>query len=157
MRFFKLFIFAVIISGMLSCSHREVFFKYRSFAEAKWYQDDSVVFDVEIKDSSHPYDLAFEIRNTAAYPFSNICLYIDCKMPDGNSFNDSINRNLADNSGKWLSKGLSLYNRSLPYEPPVALFSDTGRYVVTIRPAMQLNPLKGISDIGLRVSKKVDK
>ena len=66
---------------------------------------------------------------------------------------DTISADLADVYGKWYGKGMSLYNLSIPYETSV-LFPDTGIYVYSIRQGMRENPLKGITDIGLKVSKK---
>ena len=151
--FFKLVIFIPAILWIVSCSHREIFFEYHSFANAEWNRYDPVVFNVKIEDNSQPYDISLSLRNNDAYPFSNIWLFIDYKTPDGNSRTDTIGAELADVYGKWYGKGLSLYSLSIPYETSI-LLPDTGVYVYSIRQGMRENPLKGISDIGLKVSKK---
>jgi gliding motility-associated lipoprotein GldH len=151
--FLKLFIFISLILGIISCSHREVFFNYHSFAGAEWNRDDSAVFNVKIDDNSQLYNVSFELRHNADYPFSNIWLFVDYKLPDGSSRTDTIGADVADIYGKWYGKGMSLYNLSIPYETSV-LFSDTGTYIYSVRQGMRDNPLKGISDIGLKVSKK---
>jgi len=151
--FGKLLVFASMIMGIVSCSHKEIFFEYHSFTNAEWNRDDPVVFDVKIEDNSQPYDVSVELRNDDTYPFSNIWLFVDYKMPNGNSRTDTIGADLADIYGKWYGKGLSLYNLSIPYETTI-LFPDTGTYIYSIRQGMRENPLKGISDIGLKVSKK---
>ena len=151
--FFKLVIFLSTIFGIVSCSHNEIFFQYHSFVNAEWGRDEPAVFHVNIEDNSQPYNVLIELRNNNAYPFSNIWLFVDCKTPGGSSRVDTINANLADVYGKWYGKGLSLYNLSIPYETSV-LFPDTGTYIYSIRQGMRENPLRGISDIGLKVSKK---
>jgi len=151
--FCKLFIFVSIILGIISCSHKETFLKFHSFANAKWNRDNPAVFNVKIEDNSQRYDVSIELRNNDDYPFSNIWLFVDYKMPDGNSRVDTIGADLADIYGKWQGKGLSLYNLSIPYESTI-LFPDTGIYIFSIRQGMRIDPLTGISDIGLKVSKK---
>ena len=153
----KLLIFILIFLATVSCSHNEIFFEYHSFSNAEWNQNDSVVFNVPIEKNSQLCDVSIEIRNSDAYPFSNIWLYIDFTTSGGNIVNDTIGKDMADEYGRWLGKGLSLYNRSITYKPPFILFPDSGMYVFSIRHAMQVNPLKGISDIGLKVSKKSGK
>lgn len=138
---------------MISCSHNEVFFEYHSFANAEWNRDNPAVFNVNIEDNSQPYNISIELRNNNTYPFSNIWLFVEYKMPNGTSCADSISAELADVYGKWYGKGLSLYNLSIPYETLI-LFPDTGTYVYSISQGMREYTLKGISDIGLKVSKK---
>jgi gliding motility-associated lipoprotein GldH len=153
MKSVKLSAFILMISGITACSHKEVFFDYHSFANAKWSRDEPAVFNVKIEEKSQPYDVSIELRNNDAYPFSNIWLFVDYKTPGGKSRTDTISADLADIYGKWYGKGMSLYNLSIPYETSV-LFPDTGTYIWSVRQGMRDDPLKGISDIGLKVSKK---
>ena len=152
MRSVKCLILILIIWGTVSCSHKEVFFKYRSFASAGWNREDTAVFNVKIEDNSQPYRVTIELRNDNNYPFSNIWLFVDYKTPDGNSRLDTVGYDLADVYGKWKGRGLGLFNLSIPYEDTI-LFPDTGTYIYSISQGMRDNPLKGISDIGLKVSK----
>ena len=151
--FFKLSVFILIFGGIISCSPKEIFFHFHSFTNAEWTRDNPAVFNVEIEDNSQPYNVSIELRNNNDYPFSNIWLFVDYKMPDGSSRVDTVGADLADIYGKWYGKGLSLYNLSIPYETSF-LFPDTGTYVFSIRQGMRIDPLKGISDVGLKVSKK---
>jgi len=150
---FKLLIFFSMILGIVSCSHKEIFFDYYSLTNAEWNRDNPAVFHVKIENLSQPYNVSIEIRNNDDYPFSNIWLFIDYTLPNGNTRTDTVSADLADVYGKWYGKGLSLYNLSIPYENTV-LFPDTGTYIYSIRQGMRENPLKGISDIGLKISKK---
>jgi gliding motility-associated lipoprotein GldH len=151
----KLLIFISMFSGVTSCSHKEIYFEYHSFANDKWNRDEPAVFEVKIEDNSQPCDVSIELRNNDEYPFSNIWLFVDYKTPAGNMRSDTVGVEMADIYGKWYGKGLSLYSLSIPYQN-ATLFPDTGIYVYSIRQGMRENPLKGISDIGLKVSKKVE-
>jgi len=154
MRSVKLPVLILMVLGIISCSPKEVFFEYHSFANDKWNRNDTAVFNVEITEKSQAYDVSIELRNNDAYPFSNIWLFVDYKLPNGKIRTDTVTADLADIYGKWYGKGMSLYNLSIPYETAV-LFPDTGTYTYSIRQGMRDDPLKGISDIGLKVSKKV--
>jgi len=151
--FVKLLSFIFLIGGMISCSPEEVFFSYHSFANDEWKREEPAVFQVKINDTSQPYRLSVELRNNNDYPFGNIWLFFDYQTPGGKVRSDTIGADLADVYGKWYGKGLSLYNLTIPYENSI-LFPDTGTYIFSIRQGMRENPLKGISDIGLKISKK---
>ena len=150
---FKLMILLSAITGVISCSHKEVFFKYHSISNSEWNRNEQAVFQVNIEDSSQPYNLSLELRNNNSYPFSNIWLFVDYKMPDGTSRKDTVSAELADVYGKWHGKGLSLHNISIPYKTSF-LYPDTGTYIYTVSQGMREDILKGISDIGLKVSKE---
>lgn len=101
------------------------------------------------------FDVSLEIRNNNDYPFRNIWLFVDFQAPGGDVRTDTVGVDLADVYGKWHGSGISLYSLSIPYEKAVR-FPQKGAYTYSIRQGMRENPLKGISDIGLKISKKVD-
>jgi len=150
--YFKVIILLLQVYGIISCSHQEIYFKYHTFANATWNRDNPAVFNAKIEDNSQSYDLSIALRNNAVYPFSNVWLFIDYKTPDGTCLTDTVGADLADISGKWKGEGLSLYNYSIPYKTSF-LFPDTGNYIFTVRHGMKEKNLKGISDIGLKISK----
>lgn len=152
--FYRQLIFSPVFFLCVACSHEEIFFEYRSFDNAQWKREQPAVFNVSVEDISFPYQIFITLRNNDNYPFSNIWLFIDYKTPGGNSRTDTLGADIADIYGKWLGKGLSLYNLTIPYETSV-VFPDTGVYTYAIRQGMRENPLKGISDVGLKVSKKM--
>jgi gliding motility-associated lipoprotein GldH len=139
----------------LSCTQKEVFYEFRSFPQAEWDQQEAVRFEVPINDCSIRYDISLEIRNNDNYSFRNIWLFVDYQNHRGQIRSDTVHVELADDYGKWYGKGISLYDYSFPYEFDVQ-YPDTGLCVYTIRQGMRENPLKGISDIGLKISKKSD-
>jgi gliding motility-associated lipoprotein GldH len=150
---FFILIFIATVLVVVACTNREIFFQYFSFSNAEWNHNSPAVFNVTIDDNTKVYDVSIMLRNSDAYPFRNIWLLIDRKAPDGSNHTDTISADLVTPHGKWRGSGLSLYNLSIPYETDV-LYPDTGVYVYAVRQGMQVNPLKGISDVGLKVSKK---
>ena len=138
-----------------SCSEKEIFSEYHSIPNAEWDQNDILKFEATIQDTQSYYDVFLELRNNNNYSFRNIWLFVDYETPSGEIRSDTLNAELADMYGKWYGKGISLYTYKFPYGFDIQ-YKDTGTYVYTIRQGMRQNPLKGISDVGLRISKKGD-
>jgi gliding motility-associated lipoprotein GldH len=151
-KFFVLYLLSCIL---FSCAPDEIFFEYHSLNENGWNKEEAAVFQLNIDDSTMVYDTYLAIRNNNDYPFSNLWLFVDINAPDGSIRTDTVNIDLADVYGKWYGKGLSLYNLTVPYEKSFR-FPKKGLYRYVIRQGMRENSLKGISDIGLKISKKLD-
>ncbi len=149
--FFVLFFLSVVISA---CTNKkEMYFQFKSIEDAKWNQNTSFDFAVNITDTLSYYNVFLEIRNNESYPFRNLWLFVNLKTPEGNLRKDTVNCELADAYGKWHGNGSSLYTLSLPFEQNVR-FRIPGTYLYSIKQGMRENELQGISDIGLRVAKQ---
>jgi gliding motility-associated lipoprotein GldH len=139
----------------VSCSHNEIFFEYHSFQEDGWNRENAAVYHINIDNTTDLFDVSLEIRNNNDYLFRNIWLFVDFQTPGGNVRTDTIGVELADVYGKWYGKGISLYSLTIPYETAVR-FPQQGTYTYSVRQGMRENPLTGISDIGLKILKKID-
>ena len=146
-------LFSTICILFVSCSKKEIFSEFHSFYNSEWSQQETARFEIPIQDITASYEVFCEIRNNNDYPFQNIWLFIDIQNPKGEILSDTLPIELADMYGKWRGKGIGLYTSSHSYKENIQ-YPDTGTYVYTIRQGMRINPLKGISDIGLRISKK---
>ena len=140
---------------VVACAPKEIFFEYHSFKNNGWDRADAAVFHINMDNTTDLFDVSLEIRNNNDYPFRNIWLFVDSKTPGGDIRNDTIKVNLADVYGKWQGTGISLYSLTVPFKTGVR-FPQAGTYTYSIRHGMQENPLKGISDIGLKISKNTD-
>ena len=139
---------------LVSCSHNEIFFEYHSFKKEGWDRKDAAAFHINTNNTTDLFDVSLEIRNNNDYPFRNIWLFVDSQTPGGKVRTDTIGVDLADVYGKWYGKGISLYSLTIPYETGIR-FRQEGTYTYFIRHGMREDRLKGISDIGLKISKKV--
>jgi gliding motility-associated lipoprotein GldH len=147
--------FFILFLLLVSCSYNEIFFEYHSFKKEGWDRKDAAVFHINIDNTADLVDVSLEIRNNNDYPFRNLWLFIDFQTPGGNVRTDTIGVDLADVYGKWYGKGISLYSLTVPYETAIH-FPQKGTYTYSIRQGMRENPLTGISDIGLKISKNTD-
>lgn len=138
-----------------SCTNKEIFSDFHSFPQGEWNWNDYATFDLHVTDSIGRYDLEVTSRNNNSYPFSNLWLFIDIRTPKDSLLRDTVDLKLADIYGKWLGTGVSTYAVTEAFRTRYC-FPDTGHYHVTIRQGMRENPLIGISDVGLTVSKAVE-
>lgn len=155
----NLYLGIIALFGLLlftQCDKGEIYSSFVSLQEANWDKNQMAVFDIRIDNVEDSYDTNVVIRNNNDYSFQNLWLFIDCKSPNGQITKDSLNIELADVYGKWHGKGINVFEYVYSYKEGVNLYPDTGVYVYSIRQGMRAESLKGISDIGMIVSKKVD-
>ena len=95
-----------------------------------------------------------DIRHTPEYAFSNLFVLIHQQGPDKKRYTFRKEVKLAKPDGKWTGKSSgSLYNNQTIIHNDYQ-FPDTGLYIVSIEQHMRENPLKEITDIGLKVIPK---
>lgn len=144
----------LLILVLFSCDSNKVYEEYIEVENAIWQKENVATFNFEAKDTSLAHNLYVNIRNTGDYPYSNLYLFVTMQGPNGNLLKDTVNCTLADNSGKWLGKGIGdLWDLQIPYIKGFK-FAQKGEYYMSFEQAMRVeNGLKGITDIGLRVEK----
>ena len=145
-----------IVSLLLffACTPSTTISDFHSFSKTVWDKNEIARFTVSINDTTQHYDFYIQVRNNNQYPFSNLWLFLDVKMPDGTVRSDTINIVLADFYGRWLGAGISLYSFSHLYKQNIQ-FPDTGTYIFTIRQGMRSDILSGISEIGIRLEPQI--
>lgn len=123
-----------------------------------WAASDKAVMEFDITDTVNQNNFYLNVRNTEAYPYSNLYVFVKTKFPNGKSSLDTVGCVLADPSGAWTGSGSGFlfsnqihtnkvmykYNRRFPI---------AGRYTVEIEQAMRMDSLQGIKNIGLRIER----
>lgn len=147
------FAFLTLIT-LFSCDNNKVYEEYIEVENAVWLKENIASFSFEATDTNRPHNLYVNVRNTGNYPYSNLYLFVTMQGPNGNLLRDTVNCILADNSGKWLGKGIGdLWDLQVPYIGGFK-FAQKGEYTLSLEQAMRVeNGLKGITDIGLRIEK----
>ena len=150
---FSFIAFALFLFLLTSCNSNVVFTDSREMDNETWKLMDIADFKVEINDTSNSNNVIFTIRNGSAYPFRNIFLFVSTISPDGKKLTDTLQYNLADESGKWQGKGFGdIHELNLPYKSNV-YFPVKGIYEFKIQHGMRVEDLKGVYDFGLRIEK----
>lgn len=156
-RISEFFFAAVIFFSLIltSCSNNVVFTDSVSMPAEKWELNNIPSFGITVDDTISGNDITFTIRTGSSYPFRNIYLFVTTDSPQGKSITDTIQYFLADEKGRWFGKGFGdIKELSLPYKTNV-YFPVKGTYNISVGHGMRVGDLKGVYDLGLRVSKVV--
>ena len=93
-----------------------------------------------------------DVRNREDYPFSNIFFFVEMEFPNGKKSVDTVECMLADEQGAWLGEPTaSLYDHEFLYQR-AKQFPLGGRYKIDIRHGMRVDELKGVTDIGFKLT-----
>ncbi len=149
-----LFAALFLLAGCLPSPYYQ---KTAPIPQSQWEYGFQPSFKFEIKDTTAFYNLYFLIRHTEVYPFSNIWLQVNTKMPGDSVFQHArIEIPLAEPTGKWLGRGMGdIWEQRMPISrnDAAALFKKAGVYEIKFVQDMRVNPLPEILQVGLRIEK----
>jgi gliding motility-associated lipoprotein GldH len=118
-----------------------------------WFYSNKIKTEVKITDNLVPYNIYFNLRHSANYRYSNIFVLVHQTNPAHQTKTIRYEFKLANPDGEWIGNGSgNLYNYRLPLLTNYR-FPASGTYSFTIEQNMRDNPLREISDVGLRVEK----
>ncbi len=157
-------LFCLIFSLVLaSCDSNRVFDTYKS-VPSSWHKDSIVSFKVSPPDSTNAYNLFVNLRNTNDYKFNNLFLIVEMVFPHGKTIKDTLEYRMSDPSGKLLGTGITSVKENKLWYKEQVVFKETGEYIVNIQHAMRENgkvngviELEGITDVGFRIEKPIEK
>ena len=145
---------------LLSCNSNAVFDQYIPIENQQWHSERSIEFKVNNQDTISKNNVFITVRNNKDYEFSSLFLIAKLEMPNGFKVIDTLEYEMTDASGNWLGSGFTdLKENKLFYKENV-VFSEKGTYKFNIQHATRgindiegKKPLKGITDVGLRIEK----
>ncbi|WP_179344687.1 gliding motility lipoprotein GldH [Winogradskyella ursingii] len=159
-RISRLLIIVVCLFFITSCDSKAVYDEYKSVPN-QWHKDSIASFNFKAPDTTNAYNLYVNLRNNAAYRYSNLFLIVTLNYPNGKTVKDTLEYKMAKPNGELLGEGFSdvkenkLWYRG--YKTPFR-FTEEGEYTAAIQHAMRKNGdidglvnLEGITDIGFRV------
>ena len=147
-----LYIFLVSLL-FISCDASRVFEENKKIDNLDWKKDQALVFLVNITDTINPHNVYINIRNAGVYPFSNLFMFINTRMPQGQIYRDTIEVMLQTPDGKWLGDGLGdIWDNRILFKPGVR-FPQAGEYRFELFQAMRVDPLPGIMDAGIKIER----
>jgi gliding motility-associated lipoprotein GldH len=118
-----------------------------------WSYTNKINYDVPIADEYIPYNLYLNLRVTGNYKYANIFVLIYQTGPDKKQTVLRYEFKLANPDGEWLGNGSgNLYSYQVPFRTNYK-FPAKGIYRFSIEQNMRDNPLREVSDVGLRVEK----
>ena len=136
-----------------ACDSNRVYEDYRMIPDYEWNKNQTLDFKVEITDTIHPHNLYLNVRNTGAYKYSNLWLFIKEKLPSGEVIKEKFECRLAKDNGRWLGSGFgTIYDLQIPYQQNV-VFPRKGTYRIEIVQGMREDVLKEVVNVGIRIEK----
>jgi gliding motility-associated lipoprotein GldH len=141
-----------------SCDSDRVFEENKELENAYWLADSAQEFTFTISDTTQRYNIYYNLRNTASYPFRNI--YIDYVLEDttGRQLEGNlVNRELFHpNTGKPHGSGLGdVFDHQFLLLEKYPFPAD-GKYTMSLRQYMRRDTLKDVVAVGVRVEKVVN-
>lgn len=147
----KFLLTVAIMLLCLSCNSNLVYTDSKTINEAAWDLFDKAEFEFDSADTLKNLSVSFTLRTGSQYPYRNIFLFVTTTAPDGKNITDTLEYQVADDSGHWLGKGFGdIREITLPYKTNV-FFPLKGSYIFTIQHGMRDNVLRGVYDIGIRI------
>jgi len=118
-----------------------------------WTYVNKFRYDVAIDDASSRYNIYINLRVTGDYKYSNMFILLTQVDPDKKSTTTRFELKLADKDGAWLGEGSgNLYSYQLRVLSDYK-FPAKGAYTFYIEQNMRDNPLREVSDVGIRIHK----
>lgn len=144
-------LFVFIISAVMACDKSRVFEENKSIPQNSWDYTVPLSFTVDINDTIAPQNMYINVRNDGTYRFSNLFLFVNTLLPQGQHLRDTVEITLASPDGQWLGKGLGdIYANRYMFRSNFR-FPQKGIYHFELIQAMRVNPLLGIMDAGIRI------
>lgn len=136
---------------LFGCNDSAVIDTSQEINERHWSYDNKVTFPVKIEDASKAYNIYFNLRHTAEYKYSNIFILFHQGGPGMKMNTERREFQLAYPDGEWLGSGSgNLYSYQLLLKENYR-FPKAGTYSFKFEQNMRDNPLREISDVGIRV------
>ncbi len=156
-----IFAFSVFASLILtSCADDNfIFEKNVEIPNAEWLTSEKAILKVDISDTVSQHNFYINVRNTEAYPYRNLYVFVKTTFPNEKTSRDTVGIVLADATGKWIGSGSGFLNSSRHLTNTILFkynkrFPISGEYVFEIEQAMRTDTLKGIQNIGLKIDKQ---
>ncbi len=134
-----------------SCDKQRLIDENKSIANDAWYYKNYIPFEVQINDTNKFYNMLVNLRLDADYKYSNIFLLVHKTDVANIKTEERKEFILADETGKWLGKGLgNIYDYQLPLYNKIK-FNEVGKYQYMLEQNMRDDTLFNIKSVGIRI------
>lgn len=152
-------LFLIVASLLVGCNNDDALPVYSCYVDidpAGWNRLDNVEFEIMHRDSTpivgNGYDIMLNVRHTSSYRYRNLALAIETVDVEGVQTVDTISIPISNSAGKWEGRGsYGIYETSTILKKDVSIPEG---YTISVSPAMNENPLTGIVNTGIIVSKR---
>jgi gliding motility-associated lipoprotein GldH len=146
-----LFFCGVIVALLSGCDANSLIDTNMSMPARNWNYANKVKAVIEIKDAGKPVSIYLKLRHTSDYKYANIFVLFHLNGAGLKKQSRRYQYRLAATDGQWNGAGSgNLYTNVLPLLTNYR-FPAPGKYELEIEQNMRDNPLKEVSDAGIKV------
>ena len=152
----RLLILPLLALLAVACNPNQVFEQNTDFANFSWDVQKKPAFAFAIADTLAHYDVYFNVRNAASYPYYNLFVKATLLGPDGPAGTPRLHQMLLmdPKTGEPRGSGTGdIYDHSI-LALPNQRFGRAGRYTLTLEQYMRQDRLPGLMAVGVRVMKR---
>lgn len=146
-------VIAIVSLLLTACGGNVVYTEFKSLPVKGWEADSLLVFEPTINDTLTDYEMQITIRHTDAYPYQNMWLFVGVEKDSTVILTDTIEFFLANDRGEWLGGGLTVKELPLMYREKYQ-FANSGTYHITLQQGMREDALRGVTEVGVKISSK---
>lgn len=138
---------------LAACQSNIVYHSYEPVSPDGWAKSDTLVYTLPASVPAGNYEMEIGVRYQVSYPYKDIWLGISNNMQDTLTYaTDTLHFFLFDDSGnKTGNSPGGLYQCELPYKASFPIHVEGNGRTFRIAHIMADQPLKGISDVGIRL------
>ena len=144
----------LLLTALSLSSCNDTFHEFRS-TNGEWQRNDTLRFSyTDASDGKESYyDAKIELRCTADYSYKDLWLRIEANSPQyPEPYTDTLHCNIFDDTGRHIGTTAgTMYQLDFPIDPLPAAYNDT--IEISIVHIMNDEALKGVSDVGIRLSR----
>ncbi len=151
---YTLLYIAVFATLLLSaCKHKTVYNRYLHTSVTGWERNDTLFYAIPAMKEGGKYTEEVGIRINGDYPFLSLTLIIEqTRVSDQVMERDTLQCDLIDKHGHYMGKGISHYQNTFQLKTISLNKDDSLR--IAIRHDMKREMLPGITEIGVKLSKR---
>ncbi len=138
--------------SLTSCDSSVMYDQMQHVKNSDWNAKDTLFFHFRVTDTLRNYNVGVNVRNSTSYDYQNLYLFITAVYPGGTYSRDTAECILAAADGKWYGKGMGKLKDSQFMFRKGVRFRKSGEYIIAVNQAMRQQVLKGISDVGIRIT-----
>lgn len=141
---------------LTSCDRTFVYGDDVNIASEGWHQDSILTFRTDsLVDLPPIVKIGFNIRNTKAYAYRNMYLFVEIDVPGKeNPIKDTIDHILMTSDGFWrVGVEGGEIKESIIYYPYAIQNPSKGIYTIKVQQGMREEVLKEVISIGARIEK----
>jgi gliding motility-associated lipoprotein GldH len=100
----KISLYLILAAFLVSCGSKKITEQQRSFPDKIWQNDQNLVYEFPITDTSATYDISAVVKHFDNFPFDRVKLSFTLADPSGENRISEHDLVLRDKAGKFLGK-----------------------------------------------------